>query len=181
MYIYSLKCCQISLQICYSCSRFDPKWLSSYYSTLLSTLGVIRVVLMLLLWWRGGQFGLRTLSVFSCFLAIWPFGHLCSSAWSQLFLISPCLSFSYWSTRVFFLFLLNSPFIDFAWYRGNSFSFFIFYHIMWFAKILVPQPGTEPRPMADKVEVPHCWTAREFPARVLYKSWILILHWSYRL
>lgn len=70
MCIYSLKCCQISLQICYSCSRFDPKWLSSYYPTFLSTIVVIRVILMLLLQWSR-QFGLRMLSVFWCLLAIW--------------------------------------------------------------------------------------------------------------
>ena len=126
MYIYSLKCCQISLQICYSCSCFDPKWLSSYYSTLLSTLGVIRVVLMLLLWWRGGQFGLRTLSVFSCFLAIWPFGHLCSSAWSQLFLISPCLVLFLLIYKGFFSFSFKFPFHWFCLVQREFFQLFYF-------------------------------------------------------
>jgi len=41
---------------------------------------------------------------------------------------------------------------------------------VWLARILVPQSGVESKPMADKVEVPYCWTVREFPARVLYKS-----------
>lgn len=115
MCIYSLKCCQISLQICYSCSRFDPKWLSSYYPTFLSTIVVIRVILMLLLQWSR-QFGLRMLSVFWCLLAIW----------SSSLVICLVTAFAHFSLSCsflvdrqgFFLFLFNSPFIDFAWYEG---------------------------------------------------------------
>ena len=45
--------------------------------------------------------------------------------------------------------------------------FFIFIIIFWlrlvFFRILVPQPGIEPVPLAVKAWNPNHWTAREFP------------------
>ena len=49
------------------------------------------------------------------------------------------------------------------------FSFLFFF----FCRILVPQPGIEPTPLAVKAWSPNHWTAREFPAAALFKEGFL--------
>ena len=40
--------------------------------------------------------------------------------------------------------------------------FFPFGLAMWLRRILLPRPGTEPRPSAVKVQSPNHWTTRKF-------------------
>ena len=49
-----------------------------------------------------------------------------------------------------------------------SLTFFCFGHHV-ACGILVPQPGTEPRPSAVRTRSPNHWTAREFPVLLLFK------------
>ena len=42
------------------------------------------------------------------------------------------------------------------------FFFFPFGLAMWLHRILLPRPGTEPRPSAVKVQSPNHWTTRKF-------------------
>ena len=46
--------------------------------------------------------------------------------------------------------------------NGNGLSFFFFLAVPQAYRILVPQPGIEPGPLAMKVQSPNHWTAREF-------------------
>ena len=56
---------------------------------------------------------------------------------------------------------------------------FIYLFIYWpfqaACRILVPQPGMEPRPMAVKAGSPNHWAAREFPLKTVV---LVYLYWS---
>ena len=91
---------------------------------------------------------------------------------SKFFLFLNFQFLVYLSLLFLFPFILRNPFIlgliKYIHFLLNTayflFSFIFFTVLHSLLRILVPQPGNEPRPSAVKVPSPNHWTAREFPA-----------------